>query len=162
MGEVAEVLKTVYEVLSKSQSVPVQLDGRNLGMAYAIPRGLEQSAAESYSPWSENSVANTFIRHSSVFGEVLADLTLTMSWKTHEAQQYIINVNLDVQVNAVDPTTDVGVVVRFDQPTLYDTSLEAYEITYRVEVTYDPVGGFETAAFAGAIRADGSGTFRSQ
>lgn len=161
MGDVADIIKTTYEILSGSQEVAVELDGRNLGMAYAVPKGMETTAAEIFSPWTENSVDNTFIRESAIFGTTLADITMTMSWKTHVAQQYIINAYLDVKVNGIDPTTDVSVKVRFDQPTLFDVELEAYQITYRVQVVFDPVGGMETAVYQGVIRADGFGTFRS-
>lgn len=160
VSEVAGIIKTTYDVLTNSQDVPVQLDSNNLGMAYAVPKGLEATAAATYSPWTENSVDNTFHANSSVFGETLVDIWMTLSWKTHEAQQYIINANLDKQVNYIDPTTSVSIKVRFDQPTLYDVEWEAYEISYNIELTYDPVGGFSTVRYAGSLRADGTGTFR--
>ncbi len=158
MGEVADIIKAVHEVYNGGQ-VDVTVDGRNLGMAYAIPRGLEGTVVETYGPWREAEVKQVFYKESAIVGSVLAEIQMILTWRCSAASQYIIEAYLSNNVISIDPTVNVKIRVRFDQPQLYDTDLEAYMIPFWVEVEFRPIGSSSTTIYRGTIRADGSGTF---
>jgi hypothetical protein len=159
MGDAAEILKTAYEIFNGGEPVPIDLVAPGLGMAYAIPRSTEATVVDGYGPWHSSEVKQVFYKESSIVGAVLAEIQLIMSWRYSEARQYIIEAYLDKKVIALDPTADVAIRVRFNQPSMYDDALEAYEIPFVVDVEFDPVGGDSSARYVGVIRADGSGSF---
>jgi hypothetical protein len=129
-------------------------------MAYAIPKGTEGSVADSYGPWHNAEVKQVFYKDSSIVQAVLCEIQMILSWRYSEAQQYIIDANLSNNVIALDPTADVKMKVHFDNPSNYGgEGLEAYEIPFRVEVAWDPVGTNSTTIYRGTMRADGTGTF---
>ncbi|WP_086766224.1 hypothetical protein [Streptomyces bobili] len=158
MGEVADIIKAAHDIFDNGD-VPITVDERSLGMAYAIPRGMEGTVVETYSPWHEVEMKQVFYRESSVFGEPLAEIQLIMNWKYSEAQQYIIEAYLMKNILILDPTVSVKIGVRFDNPQLYDQALEAYQIPFTVTVNYDAVGATNTGLYRGLIRADGAGSF---
>jgi hypothetical protein len=160
MGEVVEIIKTVHDILKVNEDVPITLDARGLGMAYAIPRGSETNV-DTFGPWHSAEVKQVFYKQSSVVGSVLAEIQLIMSWRFSEAQQYIIDANLDKNVITIDPTVSVSISVRFNQPTMFDRDLEAYEIPFSVNVDYRPVGSNSISLFRGTIRASGQGSFNA-
>ena len=91
---------------------------------------------------------------------MLAEIQMILSWRFSDARQYnIIDANLDKNVLSLDPTVSVSITVRFSQPSLFDTALEAYEIPFTVSVDFRPIGDNKTVLFRGSIRADGSGSF---
>lgn len=158
MGDTAEILKAAHEIFDGGD-LAVTVDERGLGMAYAIPRGLEDTVIESYGPWHEAEMKQVFYKHSSIVQSVLAEIQLIMSWRYSDAEQYIIEAYLTSKVISLDPTANAKIRVRFDNPQLYDYELEAYEIPFWVEVYFDPVGSDSTTIYRGVIRADGTGTF---
>ncbi len=158
MGDIAEIVKTLHEVLAGNANVPVTEEAKRLGMAYAIPAGTEDTIVDSYAPWHDAVIRQVFYRETAL-GAVSAEIQMIMSWQYSEAQQYIVNAYLDKNVKAIDPTVSASMSVRFDQPRPYDTDLEAYEIPFTVTVEYDPIGSNESVLFKGTIRADGAGTF---
>jgi hypothetical protein len=159
MGEVAEILKTAYEVFRANEDVPINVDSQNLGMAYAIPKGTEGTVVDSYGPWTDREIRQVFYRQSSIVGSVLAEIQLIMSWRVSSANQYIIEANLDKKVISLDPTVSVSINVHFNQPNPIANPLEAYEIPFNVSVDFRPVGPNETAILKGVIRADGTASF---
>lgn len=152
------ILKGIFTLMSTDSDVDVKVDNRGLGMAYGIPSGTEQSAVNDYGPWSDASIKQVFYRQSAL-GSTLAEVQLILSWQCSSAQQYIINANLDKNVLTLDPTVNLGITVRFDQPELYDSELEAYRIRFTVEIKFNPLLGMETEVSQGYIQADGSGVF---
>jgi hypothetical protein len=158
MGDVADIIKAAHEIFDNGD-VPITVDERSLGMAYAIPNGTERTVVDAYSPWHEAEMRQVFYRESSVFGEPLAEIQLIMTWKYSEAQQYIIEAYLMKKLLTLDPTVNVKIGVRFDNPQLYDQELEAYEIPFTVTVDYHAVGATNTGIYRGKIRADGTGSF---
>lgn len=162
MGEVADILKATHEIFDGG-NVTVTVDERGLGMAYAVPRGLESTTIDTYGPWHEAEMRQVFYKDSAIVQSVLAEIQLIMSWRYSEARQYIIEANLTNNVISMDPTVNVKIRVHFDNPHQYDTNLEAYEIPFRIEVNFDPfVGGHSTTLYRGVIRADGTGTFEQR
>jgi hypothetical protein len=159
MGEVADILKATHDFFDGG-NLSVSVDERGLGMAYAVPRGLESTAVDTYGPWHDAEMRQVFYRDSAIVQSVLAEIQLIMTWRYSEAQQYIIEAYLTNNVISMDPTVNVKMQVHFDNPHLYDTNLEAYEIPFRVEAKFEPlVGGKNTTNYRGVIRADGSGSF---
>ena len=158
MGEVAEILKAAHEIFNNGE-VRMSVDARGLGMAYAVPRGLEGTVVDTYAPWYDAEMRQVFYKKSAIVGSVVAEIQLVLSWRHSQAQQYIIEAYLTKNVISLDPTVRVSIRVRFDNPRPYDTDLEAYEIPFTVEVDYRPVGSSSTAIYRGSIRADGTGTF---
>lgn len=159
MGDVAEIIKTTYEIFSGGEDMPIVVEHPSLGMAYAIPPGTETTVAENYGPWHDVEMKQVFYEESSLLGSVLAEIQLILTWRYSEAQQYIIGAYLDKKVLALDPTASASISVRFEQPTYLDAAWEAYEIPFTVTVVFDPVGGNTTALFRGMMRADGTGSF---
>lgn len=157
MGSVAEIITAAYEVLDGGQ-VSLTQDERGLGMAYAIPADSVGTVVDAYGPWSDAEIREVFYKESSIFGSVLAEIQLIMTWRCSAAQQYIIEAYLTPNVISLDPTADAKIGVRFDQPQNYDYNLEAYEIPFQITVQFDPVGGDDTTVYRGRIRADGSGS----
>jgi len=158
MGDTADILKATHEIFNGGD-VAVTIDERGLGMAYAIPRGLENVVVDSYGPWHDAEMKQVFYKQSSIVGSVLAEIQLIMSWRYSDAEQYIIEAYLTNNIISLDPTVTVKIRVRFDNPQLYDYELEAYEIPFLVEVYFDPIGSNSTTIYRGVIRADGTGTF---
>lgn len=158
MGEVAEILKAVHEIFNNGD-VTVAVDQRGLGMAYAIPAGLENTVVDSYAPWYDAEMRQVFYKDSSVFQSVLAEIQLILTWRYSQAQQYIIDAYLMTNVISIDPTAGVAIKVDFKKPTLYDTVLEAYEIPFFITVKFDPVGSNSQTIYQGIMRANGTGTF---
>jgi hypothetical protein len=162
MGEVAEILKAAHEIfntIEKNGDVPITVDTRGLRMAYAVPRGLENTAADSYAPWYDAELRQVFYKDSAIVQSVLAEIQLILTWRYSQAQQYIIEAYLTKNLISIDPTVRVAIRVRFDNPQPYDTVLEAYEIPFRIEVDFRPVGAHSTTIYRGRIRADGAGMF---
>lgn len=163
MSEVAEIVKTVHDIIKVNEDVPVVVEAASLGMAYAIPKGTEASVVENFGPWERAELKQVFFRQSSVFGSVLAEIQMIMSWRYSSAKQYIIEAFLDKNIIAIDPTASVSISVRFNQPTLRaDDVLESYEIPFQVSVDYRPIGTNSVTIFQGVIRADGTGDFASE
>lgn len=161
MSDVADIIKTTHEILHAGQDVPIVVDARNLGMAYAIPRGSDSTVAGDYSPWSPSEISGSFSRQSAVTGLDIVRIKLILSWRYSQAQQYIIDAFLDKEWVHRDPGADVSITVRFSQPTLYDVVLEAYQIPYIIDVYYAaPVGEANSSRYEGYIQADGEGTMR--
>ena len=158
MGDTADILKATHDIFNGGD-VTVTLDERGLGMAYAIPRGTEDTVIESYGPWHAAELTQVFYKDSSIFQSILAEIQLIMSWRYSDAEQYIVEAYLTSNVISLDPTANVKIQVRFDNPQLYDFALEAYEIPFQIEVYFDPVGSDSTTIYQGIIRADGTGTF---
>jgi len=158
MGDVAEILKAVHEIFADGD-VTVNVDSRGLGMAYAVPRGLENTVVDTYAPWYDAEMKQVFYKDSAIFRSVLAEIQLILTWRYSQAQQYIIEAYLTKNVISIDPTVKVAIRVRFDNPRPYDTVLEAYEIPFLVEVDFKPVGSDSTTVYRGVIRANGTGTF---
>jgi hypothetical protein len=158
MSEVADILKAAHEIFNDGD-VAVTVDSRGLGMAYAIPAGQEGTVVDTYAPWYDAEIKQVFYKESSIFGEVLAEIQLILTWRYSQAQQYIIEAYLTKNVISIDPTVSVAIRVRFDNPRLYDTILEAYEIPFFIAIDYDPIGSNSTTNYRGIIRADGTGTF---
>lgn len=159
MGELAELLKNSYEIFRGNEGVVVTQREGHLGMAYAIPRGTEDTVVDTYGPWDAAELKQVFYEQSFLVNSVLAEIQLIMSWKISQARQYIIEAYLEKRVISLDPTVSVSISVRFDQPQNYDGVLEAYRIPFVVEVDFRPVGSNKTVLFAGELRADGTGTF---
>ena len=160
MGDIAEIVKTLHEVLAGNADVPVAEESKRLGMAYAIPAGTENTVIDSYAPWNDAIVRQVFYRETAL-GAVSAEIQLLMSWQYSAAQQYIVNAYLDKNVISIDPTVSASISVRFDHPRPYNVEWEAYEIPFAVTVQYDPIGSNETVVFRGGIRADGSGSLEA-
>jgi hypothetical protein len=158
MGEVADILKAAHEIFNDGE-VPITVDAHGLGMAYAVPRGLESTVVDTYGPWYDAELRQVFYKDSAFFRSVLAEIQLILTWRYSQAQQYIIEAYLTKNVIAIDPTVSVAIRVRFDNPQLYDTVLEAYEIPFVVEVDFRPIGSNSTSIYRGTFRADGTGTF---
>lgn len=158
MSEVAEILKVVHDVFDGGE-LTVSVDERNLGMAYAIPRGLETTVIDTYGPWHDADVKQVFYRDSSIVRSVLAEIQMIISWRYSEASQYIVEAYFKNNVIALDPTVTMKIKIRFDQPRLCDRDLEAYEIPFNVEVDYRPIGTHSVTLYRGVIRADGTGAF---
>lgn len=158
MGEVADILKASHEIFAGGD-VTVTVDKRQLGMAYAIPKGSESTIIDTYGPWQSAEMKQVFYKDSAIVQSVLAEIQLIMSWRYSAAQQYIIEAYLTSNVISIDPAADVKIKVRFDNPQLYDYNIEAYEIPFQIEVNFDPVGGNSTTLYRGVTRADGTGTF---
>ena len=158
MGDTADILKATHEIFNGGD-VAVTVDERGLGMAYAVPRGLEDTVIDSYGPWHDAEMKQVFYRDSAIVQSVLAEIQLIMSWRYSVAQQYIVETYLTSNVISIDPTVTVKIRVRFDNPQLYDFDLEAYEIPFWIEVYFDPIGSDSTTIYRGVIRADGTGTF---
>ncbi|MFE7940533.1 hypothetical protein ACFU46_24650 [Streptomyces griseoincarnatus] len=161
MGDVADIIKAVHEIFDNGD-VPIALDARSLGMAYAIPRGMESTVVDTYSPWHQAEMKQVFYRESSIFGAPLAEVQLIMTWKYSEARQYIIEAYLMKRVLALDPSVSLKIGVRFDNPQLYDHALEAYQIPFTVTVDYHAIGATNTGLYRGIIRADGVGSFPAE
>jgi hypothetical protein len=158
MSEIADILKAAHEIFNDGD-VTVSVDSRNLGMAYAIPRGLEDTVVESYGPWYDTEMKQVFYKESSIVRSVLAEIQLILTWRYSNSQQYIIEAYLTKNVITIDPTASVSIRVRFDSPRPYGDTLEAYQIPFVVEVNFDPVGGNTTTIYRGVMRTDGTGTF---
>ena len=158
MSEVADILKSVHEIFNDGD-VAITVDSRGLGMAYAIPAGLETTVVDTYAPWYDAEMRQVFYKDSSVFQSVLAEVQLILTWRYSQAQQYIIEAYLTKNVISIDPTVSIAIRVRFDNPRPYDTLLEAYEIPFLITVDFDPVGSNSTTNYRGVIRANGTGTF---
>jgi hypothetical protein len=158
MGDAVEIIKAVHEIFNNGD-VPITVDSRGLGMAYAVPHGLEDTVIESYGPWSDAELRQVFYQESAIVRSVLAEVQLVLTWRCSQAQQYIVETYLTKRVISLDPTARLAIKVGFDNPTLYDTVLEAYEIPFSVEVDFRPVGSSSTAIYRGTIRADGTGNF---
>ncbi|MFB7620593.1 hypothetical protein [Kitasatospora sp. NPDC056181] len=154
----ADIIKAAHDIFNNGD-VPVTVDARGLGMAYAIPSGSDGTVVDTYAPWHSAEQKQVFFRQSSVLGEVLAEIQLLLTWKYSEAQQYIIEAFLAPNLLALDSTVNVKIGVRFDNPQLYDTQLEAYEIPITVTVDCSAIGAHNTEIFRGTIRADGNGSF---
>jgi hypothetical protein len=159
MGAAAELVKTAYEVFRSNEDVPISVEARKLGMAYAIPHGTEDTVVNDYGPWHGVELRQVFYEQSSLVGSVLAEIQLIMAWRFSEARQYIIEAYLDKKVLSLDPTVSVSMDVRFSQPNSYDSGLEAYEIPFVVNVDFRPIGDRKTVRYTGVLRADGTGTF---
>jgi hypothetical protein len=163
MSEVAEIVKTVHDIIKVNEDIPVVVENSKLGMAYAIPKGTEDTVIETYSPWQRAEVKQVFFRQSSFLGSVLAEIQLIMSWNYSGAKQYIVEAYLDRNVISIDPTASVSISVRFDQPRpMTQDPLEAYEIPFQVTVDFRPVGDNSITIFHGIIRADGTGHFATE
>ncbi len=163
MSEIAEIVKTVHDIIKVNEDVPVIVEESRLGMAYAIPKGMEGTAVESLGPWERAEVKQVFFRQSSFLGSVLAEIQLIMSWRFNASKQYIIEAFLDKNIFSIDPTASVSISVRFNQPTLRpDDPLESYEIPFQVSVDFRPIGENSITIFHGVIRADGTGDFASE
>jgi hypothetical protein len=163
MSEVADIVKTVHEIIKVNEDIPVVVENSKLGMAYAIPKGTEDSVIETYGPWQAAEVKQVFFRQSSLFGSVLAEIQMIMSWRYSAARQYIVEANLDKNVISIDPTASVSLSVRFSQPTqMPQEPLEAYEIPFQVTVDFRPVGDNSITIFHGIIRSDGTGDFATE
>ena len=158
MPDVAEIIKAVHDIFDNGD-VTISVDARNLGMAYAIPAGLETTVVETYSPWTRAELRQVFYRQGDL-GATMAEIQLIMSWRYSQAQQYIIEAYLDKNVISIDPTVGVKIQVRFNNPSLYNTDLEAYEIPFQVTIDFKPLLGSESVVFHGLIRADGGGEFK--
>lgn len=158
MSDIAEIMKTAHDIFDGSP-LTVEVDERGLGMAYAIPKGSEESVIDIYGPWHDAEIRQVFYKESSLLGAVLAEIQMILSWRYSAAQQYIIEAYLTPRVLSMDPTTSVKINVRFDNPQNYDFNLEAYEIPFHVHVSYDPIGEDSSTLYRGAIRADGTGSF---
>jgi hypothetical protein len=158
MGEVADILKAVHEIFDNGD-VPVTVDERGLGMAYAVPRGLESTVVDTYAPWYDAEMRQVFYKDSAIVQSVLAEIQLILTWRYSQAQQYIIEAYLTKNIISIDPTVSVAIRVRFDNPRPYNTELEAYEIPFVVEVDFRPVGSRSTTIYRGTMRADGTGSF---
>lgn len=158
MSEVADILKAVHEIFNDG-GVAITVDSRGLGMAYAIPDGQEKTVVDSYAPWYDAEMRQVFYKDSSVFQSVLAEIQLILTWRYSQAQQYIIEAYLTKNVISIDPTAEIAIRVRFDNPRPYDTVLEAYEIPFFITVDFDPVGSNSTTNYRGVMRANGTGTF---
>lgn len=158
MGEVADILKAAHDIFDNGD-VAMTVDERGLGMAYAIPRGTESTVVDAYGPWYEAEVRQVFYKDSAIVRSVLAEIQLIVSWRYSQNKRYIIEGYLTKNVISVDPTAGVKIKVRFDNPRQYDTELEAYEITFVVEVDFRPWGSASTTIYRGTMRADGTGTF---
>jgi hypothetical protein len=159
MGEVADILKATHEIFDGGD-VAVTLDERGLGMAYAVPRGLEGTVIDSYGPWHAAEIKQVFYKDSAIVQSVLAEIQFILSWRYSDGQQYIVDANLINNIISIDPTVNVKIRVHFDNPHQYESSLEAYEIPFRVEVNFVPkIGSNSTTIYRGAIRADGTGSF---
>lgn len=156
MGEVADIIKSVHDIFD-NRDVPIEVDSRGLGMAYAVPAGLESTVVDTYAPWYQAEVRQNFYRET-LLGFRLVDLNLILSWRYSEAQQYIVDVYLDKTIEK-DPTVGLTIKVRFETPQLYDTVLEAYEIPFVVMIHSSTIDGSADNRYSGTIRADGSGTF---
>jgi hypothetical protein len=159
MGDAAEIIKSVHE-LFKGSDVPIQVDERRLGMAYAVPRGTEDTVVESYGPWHEAELTQTFGAESTPFGTTLVDMDVIVTWRYSDARQYIVDVYVDKRIRALAPTVDLAITARVSRPQLYDSNLEAYEIPFRIEISYRPLGTVTNAVLTGVVRADGSGMLR--
>jgi hypothetical protein len=90
----------------------------------------------------------------------MAEVQFFMSWRISAARQYIIEAFLDKNIITLDPTVGLKIRVRFGNPSLFDSDLEAYEIPFIVEVEFNPFLGSSSALYRGVIRADGTSTFR--
>lgn len=162
MSEVAEIVKTVYEIVKVNEDIPITVENPKLGMAYAIPKGTEGTVVDDYAPWQSTDVKQVFYKQSSIVYSVLAEIQLIMSWRCSSSQQYIIEAYLDKNVISIDPTVSISISVRFNQPNLVSNGgLEAYEIPFQVSVDFRPIGDNSVTIFKGVMRADGSGEFVS-
>jgi hypothetical protein len=155
--EVAEILKAVHDIFDDG-NVTVTVDERNLGMAYAIPRGSEATVVETFSPWTRAEHPQVFFRESAL-GAPMVEAQLIVSWRFSAARQYIIEAFVDCNVIHLDSTASLQIRVRFNNPSLFDTVLEAFEIPFQVEVTFKPLLGTEMHVMRGIIRADGTSEF---
>jgi hypothetical protein len=160
MAVAETILNTIFKIF-ESGDLQVTVDSRNLGMAYAIPKDSEQTVVQDFGPWTPCEVKQVFFRQSAL-GSPLVEIQLILSWRASTAQQYIVEAFLDKNVITLDPTVSLAIAVRFNQPELFDTDLEAFLIPFQVEVTFKPLGGLggtETRISKGTIRADGTGLF---
>ncbi|SRR6266403_1252755 len=161
MADAVETILTTFFKIFDGGDVQFTVDSRNLGMAYAIPRGSEQSVVEDFGPWTECQEKQVFYRQG-LLGETLAEIQLVMSWRITPAKQYVVEVFLDKNIICLDPTVRLSIAVRFNQPEPTGDMLEAYVIPFQVEITYKSLqglGGTESKISRGVIRADGSGSF---
>lgn len=159
MASAAGTLTAVYTIY-KSGDVTIKTDEPNLGMAYAVPRGTEQSVVDDYGPWQEAQLSEHLVADSSIFGTTLLDLELIVSWRFSQAHQYIIDANVSKIIRTLGPAADLTITARFSPPMLYDRDLEAYEIPFEIDILFSPIGTPCNALLSGFIRADGSGMHR--
>lgn len=160
MSATETILNTVFKIFDGG-NVPIAVDSRNLGMAYAIPPGSEQSVVQDFGPWTPGELKQVFYRQGAL-GEALAEVQLVLTWRTSAAQQYIVEAFLDKNVINLDPTVRLSIAVRFNQPENIGGDLEAFQIPFQVEVTYKTLAGFgatETRISRGVMRADATGEF---
>lgn len=73
----------------------ITVDNRGLGMAYAVPKGTEDSVVDDYGPWQNADVKQVFYQQSSIMYSLLAEIQLIISWRYNASQQYIIEAILD-------------------------------------------------------------------
>jgi len=154
------ILETVFKLFDGGD-VAVTVDSRNLGMAYAIPSGQEQSVVEDFGPWTRCEMKQVFFRQGAL-GAPMAEVQFVLSWRVSAANQYIVEAFLDKNIITLDPTVGLALAIRFNQPELLDGDLESFKIPFQVEVTFKPlkgIGGTETRLSQGEIRADGTGSF---
>jgi hypothetical protein len=80
VGEVADVLKAAHEIFNDGD-VEIIVDSRGLGMAYAVPSGLESTVVDTYAPWYDAELRQVFYKESSVVQSVLAEIQLILTWR---------------------------------------------------------------------------------
>ena len=161
MSEIAALAQTLYKVFDGQAGVPVHVAEPMLGMAYAIPAGTEQTAAQDYAPWTPAEVKQVFYRETAL-GAVSAEVQMILRWRWSASGQYIINAAFAVNAIYLDPSVNVSIDVSFDTPTPYNTEWEAFEIPFHVSILFDPLLGSSTTALDGVIRADGTGAFEAE
>lgn len=156
MGDLLGSVAKVVEVFSSKGPVAVNASTQSLGIAYALPRidGGPQVAVEQYGPWTayETSVA---MKRESLLGFNLIDAKIIIHWKCSSSGQYIYAVRVDPIVE-LDPTVDFKVDVAFDSPEFFDVDYEAYQLSFELVISYDPVGSDSVQRCRGYIRADGT------
>lgn len=157
MSEVAEILKTVHDIFDNGE-VSVVVDERKLGMAYAVPRGLETTAVETFGPWQRGEVRQVFFKPG-LLGAPMAEVQFILSWRFSAARQYVVDAFMDKKIISIDPTAGLKITVRFNSPSMFESPLEAYEIPFAVEVIFNPLFGSSSALYRGVIRADGTSEF---
>ncbi len=159
MSEVADIVKTAYEIFKDNQNVEIKVANPSLGMAYAIPKGSESTVFDDYGPWLSAEMKNVFYRQSAL-GAVMAEIQLILSWKYSQAKQYIVEVYLDKNIiGSLDTTHHTSIDVRFEHPQQIGNDIDEYKIPFLITVNFGNFLGAEDEIYKGEMRADGTGTF---
>jgi hypothetical protein len=160
MSTAETILSTAFKIFDRGD-VPVAMDARRLGMAYAIPRGSAPGAVQAFGPWTPGELSQVFVRQGAL-GEALVEVQLVLSWRASAARQYIVEAFLDKKIFNLDPTVRLAIAVRFSQPEDAGGEPRAFRIPFQVEVTSRAPAGFgatQTRISRGVMRADATGEF---